>query len=428
MSMNTIIIGGGFAGVTAARELSLLNQNVTLLEARDRLGGRTWSSNIDDKQIELGGAYVHYTQPFVWSEIQRYGLEAVPIVTDNFRIICFDGKQASQIDGMQWAHEMMPVFQNYFESSFAAWPRPYEAKTNWDMLVELDRRSALDRMDDIDLTAMQRITLISYLESCSHNKIENTSYVEMMRWFALSGHNLMALSESVGTYKLAQGTGALINAIAADTQAEINLSTRVLKVEQTDNEVSVTTEQGKIMRADKVLVAVPMNVVSQIEFTPELQQPRIDAAAEKHSGEGFKVILKVKGDYAGVWCASELENCPLNSVLGQEYNGMHTIMVGFGCSATSVDLSDHHLMQSWMRNYLPEIDVVKSAGHNWVDDPLSRGTWCTYRPGQLEKYYDALRQDQGRIYFAGSDIANGWRGFIDGAIESGIKSARRMVI
>ena len=46
---------------------------------------------------------------------------------------------------------------------------------------------------------------------------------------------------------------------------------------------------------------------------------------------------------------------------------------------------------------------------------------------QLEKFYDGLRQDQGRIYFAGSDLANGWRGFIDGAIESGITSARRLV-
>ncbi|MEM7304175.1 MAG: NAD(P)/FAD-dependent oxidoreductase [Pseudomonadota bacterium] len=426
MAIDTIIIGAGFAGVTAARELSMLNQKVVLLEARDRLGGRTWTSHLGDKQIELGGAYVHHTQPFVWSEIQRYGLDVTPITTEHFRIIYFDGQEAKQMDGMMWAQEMMPIFQHYFEASFTAWPFPYNAKANWDMLVDLDHQSALERIDELDLTPMQRITLISYLESCSHNKIENTSYVEMMRWFALSGHNLMALSESVGTYKLVQGTKSLINAIASDVTANIQLSTQVVKVKQTDTRVQVCTESGNTMTADNVLIAVPMNVVTQIEFSPELQPARAQAANEKHSGAGFKVMLKVMGDYAGIWCASEVKTTPLNSVLGQEFDGECTLMVGFGYSEAPINLNDHQLMQRLMRQYLPEITVLESTGHNWVDDPFSKGTWCSYQPGQLERFYDGLRQEQGRVYFAGSDLANGWRGFIDGAIESGITSARRL--
>ena len=426
MAIDTIIVGGGFAGITAARELSLLNQDVVLLEARDRLGGRTWTSRLGNKQIELGGAYVHHTQPFVWSEIKRYGLDTSPITTNSFRLIYFDGHEAIPMDGMEWTYEMMPVFQRYFEASFAVWPRPYDAKANWEQLVSLDHMSALNRIDELELTAMQRTTLISYLESCSHNKIENTSYVEMMRWFALSGHNLIALSESVAAYKLTDGTKSLINAIASDVVADIKLSTQVVKVEQTDTAVRVYTESGETLVAEKVIVAVPMNVVTQIDFTPELQPARIQAANEKHSGAGFKVLLKVKGDFAGVWCASELVHCPLNSVMGHEYDGEHTFMVGFGYSEDSIDLNDHQLMQGWMRQYLPKVCVVESTGHNWVGDPLSSGTWCSYRPGQLEKFYDGLRQDQGRVFFAGSDLANGWRGFIDGAIESGITSARRL--
>src|ERR1700759_5084561 len=68
------IVGGGFAGVTAARECALRGRRVVLLEARDRLGGRTWSTQWDGWQIEYGGAWVHWHQPHPFSEITRAGL------------------------------------------------------------------------------------------------------------------------------------------------------------------------------------------------------------------------------------------------------------------------------------------------------------------------------------------------------------------
>ena len=68
------VIGGGFAGVTAAREAALQGRSVVLLEARDRLGGRTWNAAWGPSQIEYGGAWVHWHQPHTWSELSRAGL------------------------------------------------------------------------------------------------------------------------------------------------------------------------------------------------------------------------------------------------------------------------------------------------------------------------------------------------------------------
>ncbi|WP_255483205.1 MULTISPECIES: FAD-dependent oxidoreductase [unclassified Synechococcus] len=74
-TVDVVVIGGGFAGVTAARDLRKRGLNVLVLEARDRLGGRTWSTDRNGFHVELGGTWIHWTQPFVWAEKERYCLE-----------------------------------------------------------------------------------------------------------------------------------------------------------------------------------------------------------------------------------------------------------------------------------------------------------------------------------------------------------------
>src|ERR671915_1832474 len=78
---DVIVVGGGFAGVTAARELAREGLTVLLLEARDRLGGRTWTDTWNGTPIERGGGWVHWHQPHVWTEITRAGL-AVEVSED----------------------------------------------------------------------------------------------------------------------------------------------------------------------------------------------------------------------------------------------------------------------------------------------------------------------------------------------------------
>src|SRR5918997_2720653 len=73
MMYDVAVIGGGFAGVTAARDAELRGRRTLLLEARDRLGGRTWTAPWNGLAIEYGGGWVHWHQPHTWSEITRAG-------------------------------------------------------------------------------------------------------------------------------------------------------------------------------------------------------------------------------------------------------------------------------------------------------------------------------------------------------------------
>ena len=71
---DVVVIGGGLAGVTTAREATLAGLDTVLLEGRNRLGGRVWTHRWNDTDIELGGGWVHWHQPHVWSELTRAGL------------------------------------------------------------------------------------------------------------------------------------------------------------------------------------------------------------------------------------------------------------------------------------------------------------------------------------------------------------------
>ena len=71
---DVIVIGGGFCGITAARECRRAGLRTLVVEARNRLGGRTFTADFDGRRVDLGGTWVHWSQPHVWTEVRRSGL------------------------------------------------------------------------------------------------------------------------------------------------------------------------------------------------------------------------------------------------------------------------------------------------------------------------------------------------------------------
>lgn len=85
-NFDVIVVGAGYTGLTAARDAAVSGLRVLLLEARDRIGGRSWSSNIGGYPFEMGGTWVTWGQPYVWRELSRYGMrDELEISQDNSR-------------------------------------------------------------------------------------------------------------------------------------------------------------------------------------------------------------------------------------------------------------------------------------------------------------------------------------------------------
>lgn len=103
-SYDVIVIGAGFAGLTAARDLGFKGKKVLLMEARDRIGGRCWTADTGETaKLEMGGTWVHWIQPHVFSELQRYALDEF-VETVAFPENCESVEKASR-QGLAVVHD-----------------------------------------------------------------------------------------------------------------------------------------------------------------------------------------------------------------------------------------------------------------------------------------------------------------------------------
>jgi monoamine oxidase len=423
---DVIVIGAGFAGATAARELSTSGLRVLLLEARPRVGGRTFTSEAEGHEVELGGAYVHWTQPHVWAEITRYGLEIeAPTPAEPVRRAWVTGGKLEQGSAEEVALGVFQASGAYHYDARQVFPRPHDS-LRLPAIEEADRQSVRDRLESLGLPDDQRDLLDAIFCSSCHCAPEDASLAEMLRWYSLSGWSVINEFEAVAGYTLRGGTQKLIEGILGDAEAEVKLSTPVRSVRQQDGEVIVTTEEKETVSARAVIVTVPLNVLASIEFSPPLSEGKRAIASEGQAGTGVKLHIKVRGqlgDFSGMapWPA------PLSTLSSKYSDAEGTVLTAFGPSGKLLDINDDGAIQSAVQRMLPEAEVEWAMGYDWNVDPHSRGTWCIYRPGQLTKYLKELQRPEGRVIYAGGDNASGWRGFIDGAIESGLRASREAV-
>jgi monoamine oxidase len=102
------------------------------------------------------------------------------------------------------------------------------------------------------------------------------------------------------------------------------------------------------------------------------------------------------------------------------------LLVGFGRDAAVFDIDDRPAIQRALDELHPGFEIVDAISHDWLADEFTRGTWAIHRPGWYTKHHAVMREPEGRLVFAGSDLADGWSGYVDGAIESGLRASRQV--
>lgn len=428
---DVVVIGAGFAGLVTARELGAAGLDVLVLEARDRIGGRTWTDYRLGHNLEMGANWVHWAQPHVWAEMTRYGRDIVrsPRAEEAY----WQGADGAPKQGT--LEEFMSLIddcqQQLIDDVREAIPRGVEPTVG--TIGQLDQLSIQDRFDTLGLHAEARTANEAVWVGHVNAPLAEVGLSSALRWVAATGGHWQLMHEASATYRVVDGMREFAAAVAADVPGEIRLNSTVVAVTQdgsgTDTFAVVETADGERIRARRVVCTLPVNAIEGIRFKPSLPAAWQRQCAERVASRGTKVWLRARGHlprffaYAG-------QHDPL-SVLKAEFTcsderGDYTILVGFGPDHSRIDPSDLAGIQAAVDACRPGIEIEEATAHDWMADPLSQTTWMTHRPGQLTRDLTELQQPHGAVHFATTDNANLWGGFIDGAIESGLREARRI--
>jgi monoamine oxidase len=417
---DVIVIGGGFAGVTAARETTLAGASTLLLEARDRLGGRTWTHRWNDTDVELGGGWVHWHQPHVWSEITRAGL-GVEIGEDAQISSWFVGEERRTGSIAERDAIAERGWDRFVEGVREALPLPHDPLHALDRLTRFDSQTIAERLDELDLTEEERDVLSAELESLAHGRLDDAGAVAVLRWHALSGGSLRLTQETGGRVTFTDGTKSLVDAIAAQAPFETRLSSPVAAIIQADGAAEVHTRSGDTLPARLAVVAVPLNALGGIEFDPPLSETKRAAVELGQASRGVKIFIHARGEPV---FTNGIKPRHAFGYLDTEliYPDGTQLMIGFGYDAEICDASDLAAVQRQMDEIIPGYEVLAATAHDWLADEFSRGTWAIHRPGWYTTYHAEMQRPEGSVLLAGSDFADGWAGFMDGAIESGLRA------
>lgn len=422
---DAIVIGAGFSGLTAARELGEAGRDVLVLEARDRIGGSTWyrTDLFGGVGLEMGGTWIVPEQTHVWGEVQRYDVPVQDSELPERMTWSAGGKVLDSL--LPCTPEEYGDLEHAVRQLLAAGDRlDYTRRLSEQDLADLDV-TIEEWADNVGLRGSARELLVSWFCGCANASESTGSALDIIRWCASMDNSLWGMVQaSVLGYTFTDGTKSLADAIAADIAGEVRLEAPVRSVTQADDGVTVTYDGGTAT-ADRVLVTVPIGVLKDIEWAPALPEDKLAASEENHAGQGQKVwalAQHVPEDISGYGWGTSFD------YVGAMHESDHgTVLVCFAPEHDRVDVSDLADVQRAVREYCPEAVVVDAAAHDWVHDEFSYGTWATFRAGQFGKYEQALARPEGRVHFTGSHTATRWRAFIDGAIESGKRGAAEVL-
>ncbi|MGW4593416.1 flavin monoamine oxidase family protein [Amycolatopsis thermoflava] len=428
---DVIVVGAGFAGATAARECAVRGLRTLVLEGRDRVGGRTWTSQMSDGQlVDIGGTYVHWRQPHVWAEITRYGLadDLVPGAVPPDQCFAPSSSGMAWVDAAEYDKRESALLDKLFQESRRYFPQPFQPLLRRADVEKLDRTTVREWMDRFDLSEEDDALVTQALTYETMRPAAESSILTWMRWWSVSGGDADSVYEAILGFKLARGTASLLNAMLADGSAEIRLGEAVTTVESTGQGVRVSTAGGRTYSSAAVVIATPTGVWPHIDFSPALSPERIQAAREGMQGAtgAAKILIRIKGEPRNINVLNR-PGRPLDAVWTDSRQSADEQTVVAIATGGMQDPGDPGEVAAALRELLPHVEVVDVVpGVYGMDDEFSRGAWMYYGLGQLSGYEPHTRfmELEGRIAFATADIATGWVGYIDGAIETGLRAAR----
>lgn len=439
---DAIVVGAGFAGMVAARELIQQGYSVKVLEARERVGGRVKAGSVAGVSVDFGGTWRGHTQTALDQLAGQLGVLTFPQYASGRRVLEFRGRRrtykglippiglraaldtATMLSRLNKMAQLLPPEAPWQAKEAKSWDR--QTLADWQQQVRSEgARSMLEVATRAVLCAEPRDVSLLYFLSY----IRAAGSIERLLDVRNGGQQDRMVG---GMHGLAQKLG--------DTLGEaIVLSTPVKAIAQGPDSVTVYA-QGQSWPASYVVVAVPPALVAEIEFSPALPEKRQKLQTSMPMGSVIKCFASYPKPFwreQGLSGEAVSEGAVVSPVFdASPQDGSIGILVGFmdgdaakKWSSKSQEARRQVFLQDMARFFGPEAaHPTDYTDCDWLAEPWSRGCYVGYMPPEvMTRYGEALREPVGRIHWAGTETATVWTGYVDGAIRSGQRAAREVI-
>jgi len=420
---NVLIIGAGIAGLAAAYKLKQNGVNVTLIEARNRAGGRILTYNFDGTGLtcELGGEWVGISHTRLIELCKKFGLELQNHQFETHLVLNEEYKKAGDWDfSPEWKRKYDALLDH-----FNALPPDSDLKKDFDKLdwwryivnqgineKDLELKELLDSTDfgETIRQVSAYAGISEYAESSEKNEMD----------FHIKGGNSQII------FKLAEAVGI----------ENIILKTKVEKVEQKNELVIVYCNNGKKYEANNLICTIPTFSLLKINWEPGLSKNYLDALNELQYSRIIKTSLlfseRFWKDESLDMITDTLPHYFFHSTKNQE--GVKGILTSYAIGDRAYVLSkmnEQKKIKEICKALKPAFGEIKdyaerTVSYYWGSDDYSQGAYAIYNKHQWLDVREELNKNHNRVYFAGEHLAD-WQGFMEGAINSGEEAADKIL-
>ncbi len=416
-----VIIGAGFSGLAAAFKLKNAGWNVTVLDGRNRIGGRVYSQSFKENPnlvYELGAEWVGESHERLKSLCKDF---SIPLQKHQFEDYLLQNGKVSR------PHE---------------WSFSPPAKQAFEKLIK-----GYDKLTVAQKTKLDKYDWWNYLEKIGFSEndlrlrdlMDSTDFGESIRHvsaFAALAEYAESSPKNEMDYKMTGGNSRLAEEFAKRIGAEnIKLNTLVTEINQLRGIVTIKTGDENF-KADAVICTAPTNSLLKIKFNPALPTAQTEAAQQLNYARICKNSVLYEKRF---WKA---ENFSMVSDTAshfyfhstQNQTGEQGILTSYAVGEKAdllASQSNERRIKIITRDLVDfDEDAPKMAraisSYAWQRDEYTDGAYALYRPGQWFGIRPILQRPHGKILFAGEHLAD-WQGFMEGAIETGEAAAQNLI-
>ncbi len=439
------IVGAGYAGLTAARRLAAAGQTVVVLEARDRVGGRVWTYELDDgSPVDRGGGWLGPRHEAAFGLARELGVGTYKTWVRGKHLL-IDGERTRRYTGLipkisplavatiAWTQLKVDRLAKRVPLD-APWTAPKAAEWDATTLAEFLDRTRISSRIGRDLFTMAIRGLFT-------GDLADTSFLDLL--MLVRGHGsintLLSIEDGAQENLVEGGAGTMARLMAAELGDAVRLQAPVRAVAGREDRVDVEAD-GVSVTARRAVIAIPPALTNEIAFNPALPPDRAELYRKAVAGPESKTLMVYEepfwrtdgfsGQSAEPGSVSEvtLDASPISGRPGV------IASFAFGAVAAAVDDLDpaerrQLVLERLAARFGPRAaSPVALIETQWWKEDWTRGcSMAHFPPGLLTSRGHLLREPWGRIHWAGTETSVISHGAIDGAVRSGERAAAEIL-